>query len=93
MRHPDFINLKHKIQNCDKPEKLERLRNVIVRYGLKHSDRAELMTYFLEKEWELNPEKKNEEMKKDEERIKVLVPYFEDETLTQHHRNSCGAQK
>ncbi len=60
LRHPDFINLKHKIQNCETMEKLERFRQVILRYGHTHSDRAELMSYFLEKEQDLNPEFKNE---------------------------------
>lgn len=61
-RHPDFIKLKHKIQSSEKPEQLERLRQVVLRYGHTHADRAELMAYFLEKEYDLNPEQKNESM-------------------------------
>lgn len=67
-RHPDFIKLKHRIQSCTNPEQIERLRQVVLRYGQSHADRAELMAYFLEKEYDLNVEMKN-----DGEKVNVLT--------------------
>lgn len=64
-RHPDFIKLKQRIQSCTKPEQIERLRQVVLRYGQSHSDRAELMAYFLEKEYDLSDETELSEINND----------------------------
>ena len=86
-RHPDFIRLKHRIQECNKPEQLERLRQVVLRYGQSHADRAELMAYFLEREYDLNVEMKN-----DGEKVDVLTRH-ESEIETEMNRRTLNPNK
>ena len=58
-RHPDFINLKHKIDKCIKLSKLEEHKEVVLRFKDKHKeDGNDLMIIYLRKYDELNPEYK-----------------------------------
>jgi len=56
-RHPDYINLKHKIESCTKEKQLESLRQVAVKFAKenKGDDANDLTLLFLQKRDELNP--------------------------------------
>lgn len=56
-RNPDYINLLHKIRNADKPERLERLRQVVIRFHKDNKeDGGQLLVEFIQREEQLNPE-------------------------------------
>ena len=59
-RHPDYINIKHKINSCVRLSTLESNAQVVKRFyeQNKGEDANDLMILFLQKRDELNPEYK-----------------------------------
>ena len=75
-RHPDFINLKHKINSCEKWESLQNLSETVVRFAKSNKhlpDADDIMNVYIQKEKELRPD------------------YFEEEIDTLYHKRNCGA--
>lgn len=84
--HPDFINLKHKINACKTIDKLELLRQVIIRFHKNNiEDGGRLLVEFMLKEQVLNPDYRNDKEYENRGR-----DWEEDSMDSLFHQKLCG---